>query len=186
MAKTGLSGMQYAILDPEDGTYGTPASLGKGIKASVKTKTADASLYADDALAENDNSFVSADVSLEVDDSRDATVTAPLLGHAVGTGEDAGVVTRNADDTAPYVGLARIVALVVGGVKAYKAEFLTKVKFAEPDQDDATKADNVTFGTTTFAGTASVDGNGDWSKTKTVATRELAQAFIDECFGVVA
>ena len=184
MAKIGLKGLKYAILDLDDNTYGTPASLGKGIKATVKAKSADASLYADDALAESDSSFVSADVSVEVDDARDATVVAKLLGHSVGTGADAGVVTRNAGDVAPYVGLGRIVTLVVGNVKSYKAEFLTKVKFTEPDQDEATKADNVTYGTTTLSGTASADATGVWSKTGTFATPELAQAFLDDCFGV--
>ena len=186
MAKIGLKGLTYAELDTEAGTYGTPVSLGKGIKASVKAKSADASLYADDALAESDSSFVNADVSLEVDDTRDATVVAPLLGHAVGSGADAGVVTRNSGDVAPYVGVGRIVTLVVGNVKSYKAEFLSKVKFSEPDQDEQTKADNVTFGTTTLSGVASADASGNWSKAGTFATVELAQAFLDDCFGVGA
>lgn len=186
MAKIGLKGLTYAVLDTDDGTYGTPTSLGKGVKASVKAKSADASLYADDALAESDSSFVNADVSLEVDDSRDATVVAPLLGHTVGSGEDAGVITRNAGDVAPYVGIGRIVTLVVNNVKSYKAEFLSKVKFSEPDQEEATKADNVTFGTTTLAGIASATEDGVWSKTGTFATIELAQAFLDDSFGVGA
>lgn len=186
MAKVGLKGLRFAILDTEDGTYGDVKSLGKGVKASVKAKSASAALYADDAQAESDSSFVNADVSLEVDDSREATVVAPLMGHSVGTGADAGVVTRNANDVAPYVGLGRIVTLVVNNVKSYRAEFLAKVKFAEPDQEDETKADNVKFGTTSLSGVATATDEGVWSKGATFATVELADAFLDDCFGVEA
>lgn len=180
MAKTGLKGLRYAILDTEDGTYGTPASLGKGVKVSVAPKLADAKLYADDALAESDSSFVEATVTAEVDDTRDATVLAPLLGHTVATG----LVTRNVNDVAPYVGFGRIITVVVDNVKSYKVEFLTKVKFNEPSQEDATKADNVTFNTTSIEGLASQDANGNWSKTQTFTTEADAVDFIDACFGV--
>ena len=185
MAKTGLKGIRYAILDIEDGTYGTPASLGKGVSASVSVNNVDAKLYADDALAESDSSFSSAGVSITVDDSRDATVLAILLGHTVGTGEQAGEVIRNAGDVAPYVGLGRIVTKVVNNVKAYKVEFLTKVKFKEPNQEDATKGDSVEFKTTTIEGDASVNASGVWSKAKEFATEADAVEYLDACFGVV-
>lgn len=180
MAKVGLKGLRYAVLDTEDGTYGTPASLGKGVSASVSVNSQDASLYADDALAESDSSFVNADVSVAVDDDRAPTVLAILLGHTVATGE----VVRNAGDTAPYVGLGRIVTKVVNNVKAFKVEFLCKVKFKEPNQEENTKGDSVEFGTTTIEGTASSLESGLWSKTKEFATEELAVAYLDACFGI--
>jgi phi13 family phage major tail protein len=182
MAKTGLKGLRYAVLDLGDGTYGTPASLGKGVSASVSVNSTDAKLYADDALAESDSSFSSATVSVTVDDSRDATVLAPLLGHTVTATE----VIRNGGDVAPYVGLGRIVTKVVDNVKAYKVEFLTKVKFKEPNQEEATRGDSVEFGTTTIEGDASVNATGVWSKAKEFATVELAEEYLDACFGVEA
>lgn len=180
MAKVGLKGIRYAVLDTEDGTYGTPASLGKGVTASVTPNNQDASLYADDALAESDSSFIDADVSVTVDDGRDATVLAPLLGHTVSTGE----VVRNSGDVAPYVGMGRIVTKVVNNVKAFKAEFLCKVKFAEPSQEENTKGDSVEFGTTTIEGKASTIASGLWSKTKEFATEAEAETYLDTCFGV--
>lgn len=182
MAKVGLKGIRYAVLDTEDNTYGTPASLGKGVSASVTVNNVDAKLYADDALAESDSGFSSATVSVAVDDSRDATVLAPLLGHTVSTGE----VVRNAGDVAPYVGLGRVVTKVVDNVKAYKAEFLCKVKFKEPNQEETTKGDSVEFGTTTLEGDASAIASGLWSKTKEFATEAEAIAYLDTCFGVEA
>lgn len=181
MAKVGLKNLVYAVLDTETGDYGTPASLGKAVSSSVSPSSADAKLYADDTLAESDSTFVSATVTLEVDDARDATVLAPLLGHSVSTGE----VVRNANDVAPYVGIGRIVPKIVDNVKAYKAEFLCKVKFKEPNQEDTTKADNVEFKTTSIEGEASAIASGVWSKGKEFATEAEAQEYLDTCFGVV-
>lgn len=181
MAKVGLKNLVYAVLDLEDGTYGTPASLGKAVSSSVSPNSADAKLYADDALAESDSTFVSASVTLEVDDARDATVLAPLLGHTVTTGE----VIRNANDVAPYIGLGRIVPKVVDNVKAYKVEFLVKVKFQEPTQEEGTKGDNVEFKTTSIEGEASAISSGVWSKGKEFTTEAEAQEYLDTCFGVV-
>lgn len=183
MAKTGLKGLRYAVL-ADDGSYGAPKTLGKGISASVSVNNNDAKLYADDALAESDTTFSSAGVSVVVDDSRDATVLADLLGHTVGTGAQAGEVIRNANDTAPYVGMGRIVTKIVNNVRAYKVEFLTKVKFKEPSQEENTKGDSVEFGTTTIEGDASVNADGVWSKAKEFASEADAVEYLDACFGV--
>lgn len=180
MSKVGLKGIRYAVLDDETSEYDVPASLGKGVSASVTPNSQDASLYADDALAESDSSFINADVSVTVDDDRAATVMAVLLGHTTSTGE----VVRNANDTAPYVGLGRIVTKVVNNVKAYKAEFICKVKFKEPSQEENTKGDSVEFGTTTIEGTASTIESGVWSKTKEFPTEAEAVEYLDTCFGV--
>lgn len=181
MAKVGLKALTYAVLDIDTGDYGTPASLGKAVSSSVSPSSADAKLYADDALAESDSTFVEATVTLEVDDARDATVLAPLLGHTVSTGE----VVRNANDVAPYVGIGRIVPKMVDNVKVYKAEFLTKVKFKEPNQEETTKGDNVEFKTTSIEGVASAITGGVWSKGKEFPTEAEAQTYLNTAFGVV-
>jgi phi13 family phage major tail protein len=179
MAKVGLRSLTYAVIG-ESG-YGTPASVGKGITSSVKPNNADAKLYADDALAESDSSFISAGVSLTIDDDR-SEVLAVLLGHTYNATNDE--IVRNVNDVAPYVGLARIVRKVVNNTPAFKVEFLAKVKFAEPSQDENTKADSVEFGTTTIEGTAYANDNGEWSKSATFATVALAEAYLNACLGV--
>ena len=57
MAKIGLKGIRYAVLDADEAGYGTPATIGKGVKCSVSVKNNDAKLFADDALAESDTTF---------------------------------------------------------------------------------------------------------------------------------
>jgi phi13 family phage major tail protein len=182
MAKIGLKGIRFAELT-ETETYGTPQSAGKAVSASVSVNNNDAKLYADDALAESDTTFSSAGVSLTVDDDNNV-VLAKLLGHTISgqTGE----IVRNANDTAPYFGLGRIITKVVNNVRQYKVEFLCKVKFGEPSQEENTKGDSVEFGTTTIEGTASVLSTGVWSKSETFATEQLATAYLDACFGVEA
>lgn len=181
MAKVGLKNLVFAELDTSDNSYGTVTSLGKAVSSSVSPSSADAKLFADDVLAESDSTFVSATVTLEVDDSRDATVLAPLLGHTVSTGE----VVRNASDVAPYVGIGRVVPKIVNNVKVFKAEFLCKVKFKEPNQEESTKGDNVEFKTTSIEGEASALSTGVWSKGKEFTTEADALDYLDTCFGVV-
>ena len=181
MAKIGLRNFLYGILTEEtDGSasYGTAKKPAKAISCKVDISNNDAKLYADDALAEADTTFQSGNITLGIDDEDDVTI-ADLLGHQIVNGE----MIRNADDTAPYVGLGRVITKMVGGVYKYKVEFLKKVKFAEPSQDNSTKGENVQFGTSELSGIVSTLANGDWSATKTFDTMAEAQAYLNSFFG---
>lgn len=181
MAKIGLRNFLYGILTEEtDGSasYGTAKKPAKAISCKVDISNNDAKLYADDGLAEADTTFQSGNITLGIDDEDDVTI-ADLLGHQIVNGE----MIRNADDTAPYVGLGRVITKLVGGVYKYKVEFLKKVKFAEPSQDNSTKGENVQFGTSELSGIVSTLANGDWSATKTFDTMAEAQAYLNSFFG---
>lgn len=181
MAKIGLNNLWYAKLtEAEDGTpnYGGAKSFGKAISANVSISNNSATLYADDVLAESDTSFQSGTVTLGVDDDREATF-ADLLGHEI---TEEGNVTRNANDTAPWVGLGRIVVKMVGNVRSYKVEILNKVKFSEPSQEDQTKGESVEFSTPEIEGTIATLANGDWSDSRVFTTKEEAIAYIKSVF----
>ena len=182
MAKIGLQNFLFGILtEASDGsaTYGTATKPGKAISCSVSISNNDAKLDADDAIAETDTSFQSGTVTLTIDDE-DLNTMAVLLGHEISDGE----IIRNSMDSAPYVGLGRVVTKLVGGVNKYKVEFLCKVKFAEPSQEDNTKSsDGVEFGTTEIEGTIATLANGDWSKAKTFDTMTDAKAYLTGLFG---
>lgn len=181
MAKIGLRNFLYGILTEEsDGsaTYGVAKKPAKAISCSVSISNNDAKLYADDALAESDKTFQSGTVTLGIDDEDDVMI-ADLLGHTIVGGE----MVRNAYDTAPYVGLGRIITKIVGGVYKYKVEFLRKVKFSEPSQENNTKGESVEFSTSTLEGLVATLANGDWSATKTFNTMEEAQAYLESFFG---
>ena len=65
MAKIGLKYPVYAPATEEGSTitYGTGAVLAKAISANISIENNDVKLYADDAIAESDNSFASGTVT---------------------------------------------------------------------------------------------------------------------------
>lgn len=181
MAKIGLTNLIYSNLT--EASNGTPSydgakTLGKAVSANVSITNNSATLYADDALAESDTSFQTGTITCGVDEDADATF-APLLGHAI---TDQGEVTKNASDTAPWVGVGRIVTKMVSGVYFYKAEVLLKVKFGEPSQDDTTKGESIEFSTPEIEGTIATLADGNWCKTKTFTTKANALAYIQGIF----
>ena len=167
MAKIGLNNFRYSKLtEADDGT----ASYAGAKKPGKATE-----LYTDDALSESDKSFNKGTVTIGIDED-DTETMADLLGHDV---SEEGEMVRNAEDTAPYVGLGRIITKMVKGQYKYKVEFLHKVKFAEPSQEDNTKGENTEFNTTELEGNVAQLANGDWSKTKTFDTKTEAIQYLE-------
>lgn len=182
MAKIGLNNLKYGVLSEvgETVTYGAMQSLGKAVSANVSITSNSAVLYADDAIAETDNTFSNGTITLTVDDDGD-TVFAPLLGHEIDS--NTGEMIRNKNDEPPYVGVGRIINKMKNGARLYKVEFLSKVKFAEPSQESNTHGETTEFGTQQVEGTIATLENGMWSKTKTFTTHSDALAYLASCFG---
>lgn len=186
MAKIGLNNFRYSILtEAEDGTpsYNGAKKPAKAVSCSVSITNNEAFLYADDAIAESDTSFQSGTVTIGIDDEDTATMAA-LLGHDYD--EETGEMVRNATDFAPYVGLGRIITKMVGGVYKYKVEFLNKVKFGEPNQEDNTKGESLEFATSELEGTIATLANGNWSKTKTFDTKAGAVTYLEGLMAVTS
>lgn len=182
MAKIGLNNLKWGVLSEVGDTvsYGAMQSLGKAVSANVSITNNSAVLYADDAIAETDNTFSAGTVTLTVDDDGD-TVFAPLLGHEIDS--VSGEMIRNKNDEAPYVGVGRIINKLKNGTRLYKVEFLSKVKFAEPSQESNTHGETTEFGTQQIEGTIATLASGQWSKTKTFTTHSAALAYLASCFG---
>lgn len=182
MAKIGLNNFRYGILtEAEDGTpsYDGAHKPAKAISCQVSITNNEAELYADDVVAESDTSFASGSVTAGIDEDDDVTM-ATLLGHTI---SQEGEMIRNTNDTAPYVGWGRVIRKMVGGVIKHKVEFLYKVKFSEPSQDDNTKGENLTFATPTLQGVVNTLANGDWSKTETFDSHADAIAYLESLLG---
>lgn len=184
MAKIGLNNFRYGLLsEASDGTptYAGAVKPGKAVSCTVDITSNDAKLFADDSLAESDTSFQSGTVAMNIDDD-DITTQAALLGHTVAADAEGGM-TRNVNDVAPYVGLGRIVVKMVNGTYKYKVEFLYKVKFSEPSQENNTKGESVEFGTTTINGVISALKNGKWSFAAVYDTQAAAEAKLVSLLG---
>ena len=180
MAKIGLNNFRYSKLinEADDGTptYDGPKKPAKAISCSVSITNNQAKLFADDGVAESDTSFQSGTVTAGIDDEDQETM-ADLLGHEVD--ETTGAMIRSSYDTAPYVSWGRVIVKMVGGVYKYKVEFLYKVKFGEPSQEDNTKGENLEFSTSTIEGQISTLANGKWSETKTFNTQAEAITYLE-------
>lgn len=181
MAKIGLNNFRYGILTESNGvaTYGGAKTPGKAITCNVEITNNDAKLFADDVVQESDTTFSTGTVTMGVD-REDYQVQADLLGHTYN--ESTGIV-RNANDTAPYVGFGRIIVLLQDNVRSYKVEFLRKVKFAEPSQENTTKGETVEFGTVEMQGTIATLSNGDWSLSQTFDTQAEAISYLESLLG---
>lgn len=180
MAKIGLNNFRYSKLLSEtaegEPSYNGPKKPARAISCSVSITNNQAKLFADDGLAESDTSFQSGTVTAGIDDEDQETM-ADLLGHEID--ETTGAMIRSAYDTAPYVSWGRVVVKMVNGKYKYKVEFLYKVKFGEPSQEDNTKGENLEFNTSTIEGQVSTLNDGRWSETKTFDTQAEAIAYLE-------
>lgn len=182
MAKIGLTNFRYGLLtEASDGTpsYAGALTPGKAVSCNVSISNNSATLFADDTLAESDTSFQSGTITMGIDED-DLETMAALLGHEITEG---GIMTRNVEDTAPYVGLGRVVTKMVQGVYKYKVEFLYKVKFSEPSQENTTKGESVEFGTTEIEGTINALANGNWSVAQTFDSKASAISYLEGLLG---
>lgn len=185
MAGIGLTNIWWGKLtEAVDGTpsYSDGQKMGKATSAQVSITNNNARLYGDDVLAESDTSFASGTITLGVTDDDD-TVFAPLLGHTITDGE----VVKASTDVAPYVGVGRILTKVVNGVRKYKVNFLYKVKFSEPSNDEKTKGETVEFSTPSVEGIVSAlsDNKGTWGRTKTFSNIDDAISYLKGLLGIV-
>jgi phi13 family phage major tail protein len=173
MAKIGLKHIVYKA---------TTASgiLAKAVQADIAINLNNEKLFADDELAEIDNSFVDGTITLGTSDLTDA-VQAILLGHSYTDGE----LIANSDDIAPYVGIGFYGKRKVDGTAKYRAIWMPKVMFGEPEDTHATRGQNTTFQSHTIVGTIFSDASGNWRKSKIFDTAAEAEAYIDDLAGVV-
>ena len=188
MARTGLKKAKYNKHDAETGklaalTNGKVPCLTGIIDEKFAPEYNSAELYADDTLAESDYGFKKGTLSMTVsddDDERDAF----LMGNTIEDGE----VVKAVGDNAPEFAYGHIVTKMVGGKRAYKAEFFPRVKFNKITTDAKTRGESVEFGTTSVEAVVyplDADFNGmkagTWEMHKTFATETEAEAYLDAC-----
>lgn len=183
MAKIGLRKFVFATatVNASTGavTYSGVTVPGKAVSFSFTPNSNDATLYADDEIAERDTSISGGTLTVGLDRYDEETMAA-LLGH---TYTENGGMVSNKDDVAPWVGFGRVVTIMQDGVIKYRASLLTKVMFSEPADDNATKEETTTFNTYTIEGACTADGSGDWRKQKTFDTYEAAYAWLTGLLG---
>ncbi|MPL61719.1 hypothetical protein SDC9_07306 [bioreactor metagenome] len=150
MATIGLDRLYYAPITeaPTTGyeTYGTPVMLAKAISAELSVELAEATLYADDGVAEVVKEFKNGKLTLGVD-AIGRSVAAALTGSTV---DDNGVLISTSEDGGSPVAIGFRAKKSNGH---YRYFWLYRVKFGVPSTNLATKGDSITFSTPTIEGT---------------------------------
>ena len=183
MAKIGLNNFRYAVasVDRSTGvvTSGGAKKPAKAISFSFEPTVSDATLYADDSLAERDSRVTGGSVTMGID-REDATTMCDLLGHQK---DASGEIIDNVNDVAPYVGVGRVTRLMVDGVQKFRGTVLSLVKFDEPSESDQTMGESVEFSTSELSGTMIIPANGQWRHRKVFSSQAEAITYIEGLLG---
>ena len=186
MAKIGFEYIVAAKLDTEASVskatakYTEARVIGPAANANFNINTSDVKDYGDDNVVETDVSPTGGTASLEL---KEPTMKNEgwLLGHTVT--EDDGMV-RNANDIPPYVGIGFVGKSVRAHEAVFKAKVYLKVQFKEPNDENATKQDTVTFTHTTMEGNLYTLQNGDMKAENEFKTLAEAKAYVNKILGV--
>lgn len=157
MASIGLKYPVFAPLDGEivEGTrpeYGTGFVVGKAIKADVTINYAEATLYADDILAESDSSFQNGTIDVGVDEITH-DIHSKLFGSKIVEVEGTSELHAGAKNVSPHGGFGYYKTKVINKKTKYLAKWFLDVQFKPGNDSSETKGDSTSFVTPEFSGT---------------------------------
>lgn len=172
-------------------TYDAGMVVGKAIQGNLTWDRNDNPLYADDAIAENDNGATGGSIELVTDDLLDA-VRAYLLGDeeiTVGTSPNTTTEYESTDEPAPYVGFGYMRVRVKNGVTSYQAVWYHKAQFGETSENAQTKGQTIEWQTPTLTGhimgvNDNADGQIRFRRRATFDTAAAATAWLDAKAGI--
>lgn len=182
MKKIGVKYPVYALYDDSTGvpTYSGGGVIAKAMKIGLKWDKNSTTCYADDALDDVDQSIVGGSETLAVNELIHE-IQAALLGHKI---DGSGELVINESDIAPYVGHGFYGKVKRNGAYKYRAVWLTKMQFAEPDDESETQGEKMAFQTPTIEGKMMKDANGDFKREKLFDTEADAIAYLNDKAGI--
>lgn len=174
MAYVGVRKPYFFPMDTaHPGKFLDPMFIGKATTFEETANTSEATLYADDVLAESDRGVTSYGLTLGTSDIPHEVAEA-MFGHAISSD----VLTSNADDAPPYGGFAVIGKKQVDGVISYEARVYPKTQWSEPGLSVNTRGESTEFQTQSTSGIAMADANGDLRYLQEFDTEAAAITFI--------
>lgn len=129
-------------------TYGSGLKIGRAISAKITFKRNDTELYADDVLAESDNTLTGGDIDMTVAEILDE-VAAVIFG---ATKDETSGEYSDSDKSSPYIGMGYLREMKYQGKSTFKATWLYKVQLAAAEEDAQTKGETTTFQTQRVTG----------------------------------
>lgn len=149
-------GMRYLVGAPikteTDGavpTYDKGLKIGRAVSANVTFNRNDATLYADDVLAERDNTITGGNVDITVAEIEDA-VAEKIFGDTKDSDSNGDCYDSSA--SSPYIGLGYMQEVRVKGVTKYRTTWLYKVQLAPAEAQAQTKGETTQFQTQRVTG----------------------------------
>ncbi len=167
-------------------TYGTGFIVGMAIAADVSSELSDAKLAADDTIAEIDNSFISGEITLGVDDLSD-DVLISLLGNRSATLGGEATLRSAAAYQAPFGGFGYYRVRKKNGTRTFRAYWYHKTQWSMTSESAATKPDgSIEWQTPEVVGTVLPvqDADNSWRDEKTFSTEADAVAWLDGLAGI--
>ena len=184
MAFIGLKYFGVALLSTEGTlsaapTYTDGKIIGKAIRANLTINRNDNPLYADDAVAEDDNSITGLNLEFGIDRLDEADRVKYSGGYKVTGSSGSPDLYYETDAPAPYIGNGYIRVLMVDNVKKYQAVFMYKATMSQNNEETNTKGENVDWQTPTLnirgiAVPNFAQGSGNLFRVKAEFTTEAA------------
>lgn len=172
-------------------TYKTGFDVGMAITGNLTINRNSNPLYADDTIAEDDNSITSMELELGIDDlDNDAQVGLGLVEEkTTGTGTSAVTVYYDTDEPTKNVGVGYMRVRRKRGVDVFQAVWTFSTRFGMSSENTQTKGENVEWQTPTINGRfvgLDVDGTGIYKfrKRQDFTTAAAAAAWLDSQAGI--
>ena len=178
MSKKGLRYVAFGKWSAA-GTYTDGKYLSPAASLSGSANISDVKDYGDDRVVETDKTVTGGTLTVELNNDDDEMYTY-LLGHTATGEQGAQVIASNADDVAPFVG----VGCVGQSGSLWVAKIYKKVQFGEPNDENATKEENVAFNHITLEGDILIPEDGLWKLRQSFSTLAAAKTWINTTLGV--
>lgn len=193
MAFIGLA-VPIAARYSDDGFGNITYTGGRRFAKAVEFQTAfgdkkSNNLYADNSIAESQNSFSGGTITLKTD-NLDAEASKLILGLTEEeihyNGKTAKTLVDKASDTSPYLGFGIIMKGQNSGKPGYVAVILPKVVFSTPADSAKTQGESIEWQTPTITGTIMRDDQPDpaWRYRAEFPTEAAAAEFIKWFLGM--
>lgn len=194
MAVIGLA-IPIAARYSDDGFGNITYTDGRRFAKAVEFQTAfgdkkSNNLYADNSIAESQNSFSGGTITLKTDDL-DAEASKLILGLTEEeihyNGKNVKTLVDKASDTSPYLGFGIIMKGQNSGKPGYVAVILPKIVFSTPADSAKTQGESIEWQTPTITGTIMRDDKPDptWRYRAEFPTEAAAAEFIKWFLGMM-
>lgn len=191
-------GMRHVVMaavsahtDGAEPTYSDGMDVGKAISANLTINRNNNPLYADDAIAEDDNGITGMELEIGTDDLEEDVQDAMGLIKKVTSGSGTSAVTTyyNTTASAKPVGIGYLRVRRKNGATKYQAIWVYKAVFGMTNENAATKGESIEWQTPTVTGRCaglSIDSSGEktFRKIRVFDTESDANSWLDTCAGI--